>query len=561
MFPPPGRVLRVPDPTVPRYRRRTSALRIASLVAWCAAFSGGAASAQEIRLTPGERAGFQRPTSHDEMWAYLEALRASSTDFELGAYGKTWEGRDLPFAIFARPTVSQPYEAWATGRPVVVLAANVHGGERTLREALLVLMRDLATPGSAPNALLDQLVVLTVPQINPDGFEATEWGTRGNARGVDLNRDYVKLEHPEIRSFVGNVLQSWQPHLFVDGHNGGSYPYNLNYLCPSHADPDPRLTALCDDEIFPAIDRKLGSEGLGAYYYQEGDEEEWRVGGYEARIARNYSGFANMVGMLFESPPGQDRETAVRAGYLGYLAALEYAASNADRLIETVDRARRETILMGMRAEGDIVVEMEYGAEPEPATYQIARRGDEAAGGGELEVVTVTGGRLMKRPIAVKTRPRPWAYILPPEAREAVEMLRRHRISIEVLREATPLTVDAYTLEDITYEEAYDHAAAARVTVGGVVTVEQVFPTGSFVVRTGQVMGRLVAHMLEPETTDNVVYWNTMDAWLPKSRLGGPEAGPLLEGVVGQDREEGVPLIPIFKLMRATPLPARRLEG
>jgi len=259
------------------------------------------------------------------------------------------------------------------------------------------------------------------------------------------------------------------------------------------------------------------------------------------------------VGILFESPPGgQDLETAVRAGYLGYLAVLEYAAGNPDRLLETVTRARRETVLMGMRAEGDVVVQMEYAAEPEPATYKIAPRrngGDRTA---DPEIITVTDGRLMKRPVVVKTRPRPWAYILPPEAREAVLMLQRHHIAIEVLRESTTLTVDAYTLADITYEQAYDHEAAARVSVGDVVTIEREFPPGSFVVSTAQVMGRLVAHMLEPESTDNVVYWNTMDAWLPKARLDDRGDAPADDGAS--------PLIPIYKLMEARPLPARLLE-
>ena len=512
----------------------------------------GETAAQEPLRTPAEGSDFQRYTSHDEMWGYLDAIRAGSTDVKVGSYGETWEGRDLPYAIFSRPAVSQPSEAWTLARPIVVLAANVHGGERTLRESLLILMRDLATAGSPANSLLDQLVVLTVPQINPDGFAASPGGTRGNARGIDLNRDYVKLEHPEIMSYVGNVLRTWQPHLFVDGHNGGSYPYNLNYQCPSHADPDPRITLLCDEEIFPAVDRKLEAEGFEAFYYEEGDEEEWRVGGHEARIGRNYGGFANMVGVLFESPTGgQDLETAVSAGYLGYLAVLEYAAGNPSRLMETVMRARRETVLMGMRAEGDVVVEMDYAAEPEPVTYKIARStgaGDEAA---EPEIVTVEGGRLMKRPVVVKTRPRPWAYILPPEARDAVRMLQRHRIAIEVLREATTLTVDAYTLDGITYEQAYDHEAAAKVTVGEVVTLDLEFPPGSFVVSTAQTMGRLVAHMLEPESTDNVVYWNTMDAWLPKARIAAQ--GAAVDGPASA-------LIPIYKLMEARPLPARLLD-
>ena len=111
--------------------------------------------------TAAEMSGFTRNTRHLEMW----------------------DCRELPYAIFSRPLVSEPWEAWALGRPIVVLAANVHGGERTFREGLLILMRDLATPGSAANALLDEVTIIVAPQINPDGFEASERGQRGNAWG------------------------------------------------------------------------------------------------------------------------------------------------------------------------------------------------------------------------------------------------------------------------------------------------------------------------------------------------------------------------------------------
>ncbi|HZD04651.1 MAG TPA: hypothetical protein VE173_07030, partial [Longimicrobiales bacterium] len=204
--------------------------------------------------------------------------------------------------------------------------------------------------------------------------------------------------------------------------------------------------------------------------------------------------------------------------------------------------------------------------------YKIARRPEQGGEDAEPEIVTVTDGRLMKRPVPVKTRPRPYAYILPPEAREAVAMLRRHHIAVEVLDRPTTLAVDAYTLADIGYERAYDHDAATRVTVGEVVTLERDFPAGSFVVSTAQMMGRLVAHMLEPESTDNVIYWNTMDAWLPKARLaeegeetpsgGRGGAGGGGRGGFGRGQQrQGPPLIPIFKLMEATPLPTRLMEG
>jgi len=519
-------------------------VRAVALALFLAFVAAASLSAQAELRTASEASGFERYTGHLEMWDYLEALQAASSEMKLGTYGETWQGRELPYAIFSRPLITQPWEARVLDRPVLVLAANVHGGERTFREGLLMLMRDLATPGTPANDLLDDVVIVATPQINPDGFEATERGTRGNARGIDLNRDYVKLEHPEIAAYVGNIISEWTPHLYIDGHNGGSYPYNLNYQCPSHADPDPRITAMCDDEIFPAIDRKLESEGYQSFFYTGGNEERWRVGGFQARIGRNYGGFVNSAGILFEAPGGQELSDGARAGCLGYLAVVEWAAENPDRLMQTIERARRETIQMGLAGEGEIVVDMEYAAEEEPATWLLPVEGEE---GEEPEIVTVTGD-LMTRPVPLATRERPYAYILPPEARDAVDMLRRHGITVERLREPTTLTVQAYVLEDIAYEEAYDHEAATDVTVGDVVTLEEEMPAGSYVVTTAQMLGRLVAHMLEPESSDNVIYWNTMDAWLPKSELQDP------------DEDEGPPLIPIYKLMERRPLPTMLMQ-
>ncbi len=509
-------------------------------------------AAQEFR-TQSETSGFTVYTAYDSMMTYLREVRATSTEMRLGVYGQSWEGRELPYAIFSRPLVSQPWEAAALGRPVVSLHANVHGGERTLRESLLVLIRELATPGTEANALLDDLVILVAPQINPDGFEAEPRGTRGNAWGIDMNRDWVKLEQPALTAYAQNIIQRWHPHVFVDGHNGGAFPYNLNYQCPSHAEPDQRITLLCDREIFPAIDARLEAEGYQSFYYNRGTETRWNGGGSEARIARNYGGFINSVGILFESPASQELSDGVASGILGFKAVLEYTRYNADRLIETVNRARRETMEMGLMAQGDVVVEMEYGPEDYTVEYQV-RVGEEE----DRRVITVQSDSLMKKPVATKTRPRPYAYMLPRDAVDAVAMLRRQGITVEVLERAATVQVSAYTLAAVTYERAYNHSAATRVVLGEVVTLEEEFPTGTFVVPTGQMLGRLVSHMLEPETADNVVYWNTMDAWLPIAALssgGGEGAGRGRRGGRGGDRA-GPPVVPIYKVMAPVPLPS-----
>jgi len=550
---------------------------------WCALVVAPGAQVQNVSAlrTQAETSNFTEYTSYNNMMTYLQDLQARSLEMRLGTYGETHSGRALPYAIYSRPTVTQPWEAWALGKPVIVLASGVHGGERTLRESVLILMRELADTSSAANRLLDDLVIVVVPQINPDGFSNEPNPTRGNLWGLDLNRDYMKLEQPEIQGYVQNIILKWQPYLFIDGHNGGSFPYNLNYQCGSHAAPDQRITQLCDKGIFPAIDKRLEAEQFRSWYYTGGNAQQWNVGGSEPRIGRNYGSFANTVGILFESPGGQPMEIGVKSGLLGYKAVAEWAQANRTSLRETVDRARRETILMGEKPGDSVPLEVRYEAEDYPVNYLIAEGQGDAR-----KIVEVTGARLMKKPVPVISRPRPYAYVLPREATDAVALLRQHSITVEQLTSAASLNVSAYTVAGVSYSQVYNHAAAASVEVGEVLELTRNFPAGSYVVRTAQMQGRVAVHLLEPESTDNVIYWNRMDAWIPRPGGRGAAAGaddddaPPAAAAGGRGRGAGAgaaaggrgggagagraggqaatpPLVPIFKVMAPTPMPLR----
>jgi len=259
---------------------------------------------QEIR-TAHEESNFENYTSFEEMWDFLQKVQASSTEMLLSDFGSTIEGRRQPYAVLSRPLITQPWEANASGKPIVLLAANVHGGERTVRESLLMLTRDLAAEGTDENYLLDDVVVIIAPSINCDGFVRA---TRGNSRGIDMNRDYIKLEQPALSNFVQNLWLKWQPHIELDGHNGGSYPYNICYQGPAHAASDQRLTELCDQDIFPFVDKQMERQGYKSWYYSGGDRQAWRTGLTDARVNNVYGGFINCISILYESPGGQDRQ-------------------------------------------------------------------------------------------------------------------------------------------------------------------------------------------------------------------------------------------------------------
>jgi hypothetical protein len=199
---------------------------------------------------------------------------------------------------------------------------------------------------------------------------------------------------------------------------------------------------------------------------------------------------------------------------------------------------------------------MEYAPEDYLVDYEIVTGDDEDQSGVGVDTIQVTGARLMKKPVATRLRDRPWAYLLPRDAEEAVDLLLRHGITVERLIEPATLEVQAYTVAGVTHEEQYNHAAVTRIQVGDVVTRTEELPVGTYVVPTAQSLGRLVAHMLEVETEDNVVYWNTMDAWVPRPTMQA--AG---NGNGGNDSQADPPLAPILKLMTPTALRAVVVEG
>ena len=117
----------------------------------------GRLEAGQVAGDGGESRVDARTTSTTDDPELLQELRAHSADMRIERFGRTRQGRELLYAIFARPAVTQPEEALISGKPIIVLAANVHGGERTHRESTLIVAREFATPGTELNAMLDEV--------------------------------------------------------------------------------------------------------------------------------------------------------------------------------------------------------------------------------------------------------------------------------------------------------------------------------------------------------------------------------------------------------------------
>jgi hypothetical protein len=213
--------------------------------------------------TPAERADYQDGgTLYEPLMEFVYELESRTELMNVVKLTETLMGRDVVLAVLSNPPVFKPQDLTYSDKPVVLIVNNVHGGEVAGKDAAMEIMRDLVMGDLRP--LLDDVVVLVVPTINPDGAEVRR---RTNEEGFDMNRDYIKLESQEIQALVTKVLNDWNPHIHVDTHHGGAAPYALTFQTNMNPAGDPNIMAMGNEQILPRVRAALRAENYDGFWY------------------------------------------------------------------------------------------------------------------------------------------------------------------------------------------------------------------------------------------------------------------------------------------------------
>ncbi len=290
---------------------RTAA--VAALLVAGSVFLAGTSAAQSTRP---ERTDFRETSSYDDVVAFLDSLQLVAPEVKVGTLATSVEGRKVPFVIAARPSVSAPAEAHRTGKVIVYLQANIHAGEVEGKEAAQMLLRAVTLGSLRP--LLDQIVLLVVPIYNADGNE--RWasgehnrpgqngpervGQNPNGQGLNLNRDYVKMEAPETRG-AASLLATWDPDLFIDLHttNGSYHGYVLTYAPGLNPNSNP-ASEFVRDRFLPVVRQRMQQRHAqrtfwyGNFRNQDPDSlaQGWETYDARPRFGTNWMGLAGTAG-------------------------------------------------------------------------------------------------------------------------------------------------------------------------------------------------------------------------------------------------------------------------
>lgn len=497
-------------------------------------------SSQGKFLTVAERSDFKSTSNYQDVMSFIDALKKSSPFIRIEKMGTTTEGRDIPLIVIADPMPEGTSTITRDDRIVIYIQADIHAGEVEGKEAALMFSRDILK--DKKSAYLKDIVFLICPLFNPDGNEMISpqnrtyqngpvngVGVRYNGQFLDLNRDAMKAESPEVRSAITNVFNRWDPSIFMDCHTtDGSYhvePVTFTWMVNPAGDNT--LIKYMRTRMIPEMSATL----LGKYktencFYGEFNdmlkpETGWFYDASEPRYMVNYFGLRNRFGILNENYVYADFKSRVMGCYNLIRSLADYAAANKSEIRKLISEADARTINRGLNPAATDSFPVKYGVKPLPDEVTIKTY--------KAELVTDDAGRrrfqktdiqeTVTVPYYIDYYPTasvrfPYAYLLSVTDPSVPDLLKLHGIKMEKLTVASRLEVDRFAIGDLKCIPKLNQGHYMESLTGKFVRDTIDFPAGTIVVRTSQPLADVAAYLLEPQSDDGLLAWNFLDRYL-----------------------------------------------
>jgi murein tripeptide amidase MpaA len=506
------------------------------------------ASAATDWTTPAEAAQFRTTPSYADTLAYLRRLQqAAPGTIHLETFGTTPQGRPLTVVIASAGGAFTPAAARAAHKPVVLVQAGIHAGEIEGKDAGLMLLRDIAVTGKYPH-LLDHVVLAFIPVFNVDGHEQASpynrinqngperMGYRGTAQYLNLNRDYVKADAPEMRAWL-KLWQAWLPDLLIDVHttDGADYQADLTWYTEDADKLDPAIVAwqkaAFDGYALPRFDQR-GHQASPYLEFKDGRDITQGVSNFGSgpRFSTGYAALQNRAALLIETHMLKPYETRVRASYDLVELILEYVDAHPQSLLDASARADADTIARASDPTASVPLTFKLSNVSTPLTLKgYAFTQTKSASSGDLWVrydrskpktyVIPDWNDLVPD---IRVQP-PAAYVVPAQWTQVIARLDAH--GIRYTRTVTPTTLDAggYRLGDPVWAaRPFESHLMLRSFTQTPTTYRVALPPGSAIVPLDQRAATVAIELLEPQAPDSLLRWGYLDAIFEAKEYGEP---------------------------------------
>lgn len=494
-----------------------------------ASLAASTKSAPADLLTLAEKTAWQETGRYEECVALYKKLEKASPFGRLIDLGETPMGRRMYVFAASKDKAFTPEAARRTGKPILLLQNGIHPGENGGKDASIMLLRDVLV-SKKHAAFLDHAIVLSVPVFNIDGHEnfgpynrmneqgPREMGFRATAHRLNLNRDYMKADAPEMRLWL-KMFAAWNPDILIDNHvtDGQDLQHDITIALHDGIDLHPAVAGWVKQHWLPGM--WSGMEALGHVmgWYVSGPT---RAGApfvmmpASPRFSTGYGAVRNRAALLVETHSLKPFQVRAWAHYDVMVETLKALAQAGPALRAATARADAEPPAPGSK------LAVEYAAGTQGVPYTV--KGLET----ETYTGTVTGGpvvrylpkprnlqvTLIREAVPRTTVTVPKGYYVPRAWTAAVTLLQSHGVRMEAVKAATPVEAEAARFSKVSFPPQPFESRFLPQYETAWSRIRTTIQPGDWFVPVEQPLGKLVVNLLDPQAPDSVVKWGLMNA-------------------------------------------------
>lgn len=484
-------------------------------------------------VTYFEKSGFVGTPSYKETIEYFTKFTKSSKFAKMNEFGTSPQGRTLWYLTVSSSGDFTPEKLKSSSKPLLFVLNGIHSGEIEGKDASMLLLREILITGEK-RAWLENFNLVLVPIFSVDGHERKskynrinqdgpeEMGWRTTAQNLNLNRDWMKADAPEMQAML-RLISSMNPDFLIDNHttNGADYQYTVTYGLEKFKNLHDSLAQTVTGSFVPYLEKFVEGQGflIAPYVGFRGDTPETGLVDWAGtpRFSTGYTAIQNRIGLLVEThmmKPYKDRVYSTKSVME---AAMTWMLTNGKKLKELNRIADEESVRdftvngryfpVAFRNTNDSVVFIYKGIEVKEEESIIS---------GAPKNVYTGEPYTIEIPFFNKSLPydsvsAPYAYIIPKEWGLIADRLKLHGVEVQTLVKEKELTVTRYKFYDFKFSTAPFEGRQSVTTKYETFTEKVYIPAGSYIVYTNQRTIRVILTALEPKSGDSYLRWGFMN--------------------------------------------------
>lgn len=419
-------------------------------------------------------------------------------------------------------------------KAILLINNAIHPGEPCGIDASIRLADSLIN-NEKYHQLLKNTIVCIIPVYNIGGAlnrsccsranqnGPEEYGFRGNAKNLDLNRDFIKMDSKNAKSFT-SLFQKIKPHIFIDTHtsNGADYQYTMTLISTQPDKLEPSLGKFFKKNVIPEVYSKMDDKNWGMipYVYTRGKTPDSGIKDFleTPRYSTGYAALFNTLGFTSETHMFKPFADRVESTFQFELSVLEFLKDNYE-------------IIIKQKAKADLAIKNQkyftltwkldtLNFETIPFKgFQSAYLKSDLSGKKRLfydrEKPITFPVKYFNRYIPDVQIEAPDYYILPQGWSEIIDRLESNNVIMKKIPHDIILTVESfhvinYKSSTSPYEGHYLHYNP-KIEIS---KDEIQFHSGDIMIPVNQTRNRYIVETLEPQGTDSFFAWNFFDSCL-----------------------------------------------